>query len=189
MAQGFTISASASGLTAGNIRTGLPCLTLLHIWPTMIERQPAIWSTINGHAVVVATCPPGETGDVNAGRLTGPNIHVAVLVGIRGGILSLEVSEDVHLSNRQFEIVGTTGNTDQRQTTTFANQAIRPRRCSALKQRISSRTLGLNDKLFKAAYHHTSDYRSKCTTCDLGELIQWTHRHRQRSVPNRQAAR
>lgn len=50
---------------------------------------------INGHAVVVATCPQGKAGNVNAGRLTGsmfktfPNIRMAVLVGIGGGIPSM----------------------------------------------------------------------------------------------------
>ena len=55
---------------------------------------------INGHAVVIATCSQGETGNVNAGRLTGamfktfPNIRMAVLVGIGGGIPRLTISDD-----------------------------------------------------------------------------------------------
>lgn len=45
-----------------------------------------------GHNVIIATCPPGLTGNVNAGRVTGamfktfPCIRMAVLVGIGGGI-------------------------------------------------------------------------------------------------------
>lgn len=45
-----------------------------------------------GHNVVVATCPPGLSGNVNASRVAGPmfktfaNIRMAVLVGIGGGV-------------------------------------------------------------------------------------------------------
>jgi nucleoside phosphorylase len=65
--------------------------------------------SINGHAVVVASCSQGATGNVNAGRLTGPlfktfpNIRMVVLVGIGGGIPRAEASEDslddVHLGD------------------------------------------------------------------------------------------
>ena len=68
-----------------------------------------IYGTINGHAVVVASCPQGETGNVNAGRLTGslfktfPNIRMTVLVGIGGGIPRSAASEsslkNVHLGD------------------------------------------------------------------------------------------
>ena len=64
---------------------------------------------INGHTVVIATCSQGETGNVNAGRLTGsmfktfPNIRMAVLVGIGGGIprsiLSDDPLENLHLGD------------------------------------------------------------------------------------------
>ncbi|KAF2802720.1 kinesin light chain [Mytilinidion resinicola] len=73
------------------------------------DENTYICGTINGHNVVIATCPPGETGNVNAGRLTGPmfktfpNIRMAVLVGIGGGIPSPTPSEDslknIHLGD------------------------------------------------------------------------------------------
>lgn len=56
--------------------------------------------TINGHTVVIATCPPGATGNLNAGHLTRdmfntfPSIRMAVLVGIGGGIPRQNISED-----------------------------------------------------------------------------------------------
>ncbi|OAK95334.1 purine and uridine phosphorylase [Phaeosphaeriaceae sp. SRC1lsM3a] len=115
---------------------------------THYDENTYICGTINGHAVVVATCPPGETGNVNAGRLTGslfktfPNIRMAVLVGIGGGIpLAITPKEslnDVHLGDvvvgwpgdgkpaciyhdrgrskvdGQFELVGTMQNPDRR---------------------------------------------------------------------------
>jgi nucleoside phosphorylase len=114
--------------------------------------------TINGHAVVVATCPQGATGNVNAGRLTGalfktfPNIRMAVLVGIGGGIPRAEASEDslgdVHLgdvvvgwpgdgkpaciyhergrskTDGQFEMVGTMQDPDWRLTSALGFLAI-----------------------------------------------------------------
>ncbi|KAH7088968.1 hypothetical protein FB567DRAFT_591081 [Paraphoma chrysanthemicola] len=117
---------------------------------THYDDNTYICGSIGGHTVVVATCPQGETGNVNAGRLTGamfrtfPNIRMAVLVGIGGGIPSSEVSEDplenVHLGDvvvgwpgdgrpacvyhdrgrskgdGHFELVGTVGNPDWRLT-------------------------------------------------------------------------
>jgi nucleoside phosphorylase len=119
-------------------------------YDTHYDENTYICGSVNGHAVVVATCPPGETGNVNAGRLTGsmfktfPNIRMAVLVGIGGGIPRPEVSEDalenLHLGDvvvgwpgdgkpacvyhdrgrskgdGQFEMVGTMGNPDWRLT-------------------------------------------------------------------------
>lgn len=113
---------------------------------THYDENTYICGTINGHAVVVATCPQGETGNVNAGRLTGsmyktfPNIRMAVLVGIGGGIPRPTVSKDpfdnIHLGdvvvgwpgdgkpacvynnrgrskvNGQFKIIGTMQNPD-----------------------------------------------------------------------------
>lgn len=61
-----------------------------------------------GHNVVLATCPPGMTGNVNATRVTGPmfktfpNIRMAVLVGIGGGVPSRPAADarrDVHLGD------------------------------------------------------------------------------------------
>ncbi|KAF1940357.1 kinesin light chain [Clathrospora elynae] len=187
-------------------------------YDTHYDENTYTCGTINGHAVVVATCPPGETGNVNAGRLTGsmfktfPNIRMAVLVGIGGGIPSPEVSENalenVHLGDvvvgwpgdgkpacvyhdrgrskgdGQFEMVGTMGNPDWRLTnalgvlvvddelgqTTFIDQLARLQRSKA-KTKFARPGLE-HDKLFKAAYRHAGDYRSKCTTCDLSELVQ-----------------
>ncbi|KAH8723879.1 kinesin light chain, partial [Phaeosphaeriaceae sp. PMI808] len=78
-------------------------------YDTHYDENTYICGTINGHAVVVATCPPGGTGNVNAGRLTGPmfktfpNIRMAVLVGIGGAIPRLTPSEDplddIHLGD------------------------------------------------------------------------------------------
>jgi nucleoside phosphorylase len=79
-------------------------------YDTHYDENTYLCGKINGHAVVVATCPQGATGNVNAGRLTGslfktfPNIRIAVLVGIGGGIPRLDDSEedplnDVHLGD------------------------------------------------------------------------------------------
>ncbi|KAI9700484.1 MAG: hypothetical protein M1820_006783 [Bogoriella megaspora] len=64
---------------------------------------------LSGHTVVLATCPKGMTGNVNAARLTAsmfktfPNIRIALLVGIGGGVPKKESSdnalEDVHLGD------------------------------------------------------------------------------------------
>ncbi|KAJ4286529.1 hypothetical protein N0V90_013229 [Kalmusia sp. IMI 367209] len=117
-------------------------------YDTHFDDNTYICGSISGHMVVVATCPQGETGNVNAGRLTGslfktfPNIRMAILVGIGGGIPRPEVSEDslknVHLGDvvvgwpgdgkpacvyhdrgkakgdGQFELVGTMGRPDWR---------------------------------------------------------------------------
>lgn len=56
--------------------------------------------TLAGHNVVIATCPPGLTGNVNAGRVTGSmfktftGLRMAVLVGIGGGIPRAHESDD-----------------------------------------------------------------------------------------------
>ena len=93
----------------------LPACLMLdeeHLTPeydTRYDDNTYIYGTINGHAVVVASCPQGETGNVNAGRLTGslfktfPNIRMTVLVGIGGGIPRSAASEsslkNVHLGD------------------------------------------------------------------------------------------
>lgn len=73
------------------------------------DENTYVFGAINGHAVVIATCPQGLTGNVNAGHLTGAmfksfrNIRVAVLVGIGGGIPRHQASDDplkdVHLGD------------------------------------------------------------------------------------------
>ncbi|KAK7990382.1 kinesin light chain 3 [Apiospora arundinis] len=98
--------------------------------------------TLAGHNVVVATCAPGMTGNINAGRVAGPmfktfsGIRMAVLVGIGGGVPRAQPS-DVHLgdvavvwpsdggpacvyydsgrwhTDRQFEMLGTINRPDQ----------------------------------------------------------------------------
>lgn len=53
-----------------------------------------------GHNVVIATCPPGLTGNVNAGEVSGPMfktfsaVRMAVLVGIGGGMPGSKPSDD-----------------------------------------------------------------------------------------------
>ena len=118
------------------------------LYNTHFDENAYICGAINGHTVVIATCPQGETGNVNAGRLTGsmfksfPNIRMAVLVGIGGGIPRSPPSEDplhdIHLGDvvvgwpgdgkpacvyhdrgrskvgGQFEMVGTMQNPDWR---------------------------------------------------------------------------
>lgn len=78
-------------------------------YDTHYDENTYICGAIQGHAVAIATCPHGETGNVNAGRLTGsmfktfPNIRMAVLVGIGGGIPQADVLEDpldnIHLGD------------------------------------------------------------------------------------------
>ncbi|KAL8751945.1 MAG: hypothetical protein Q9184_005895 [Pyrenodesmia sp. 2 TL-2023] len=78
-------------------------------YDTHYDENTYICGTIKGHTVVIATCPQGETGNVNAGRLTGPmfktfpNIRMAVLVGIGGGIPRAQDCEnaldDIHLGD------------------------------------------------------------------------------------------
>lgn len=78
-------------------------------YDTYYDENTYVCGTINGHAVVVGTCPPGGTGNVNAGRLTGPmfktfpNIRMAVLVGVGGGIPREQVPDDaldnIHLGD------------------------------------------------------------------------------------------
>ncbi|KAF2439208.1 purine and uridine phosphorylase [Karstenula rhodostoma CBS 690.94] len=69
-------------------------------YDTHYDENTYICGTINSHAIVVATCAQGETGNINAGRLTGymfktfPNIRMALLVGIGGGIPHAITSED-----------------------------------------------------------------------------------------------
>lgn len=109
---------------------------------TTYDDNTYICGMIKGHRVVIATLPKGLTGNVNASRLTGPlfksfpNIKIALLVGIGGGVPRSEPSndplEDIHLGdvvvgwpgdgkpgviyheqgramvNDEFEIVGTT---------------------------------------------------------------------------------
>jgi hypothetical protein len=118
------------------------------LYNTHFDENAYICGAINGHNVVIATCPQGETGNVNAGHLTGsmfksfPNIRMAVLVGIGGGIPRSPPSEDplhdIHLGDvvvgwpgdgkpacvyhdrgrskvgGQFEMVGTMQNPDWR---------------------------------------------------------------------------
>lgn len=76
---------------------------------THFDENTYVCGAINGHAVVIATCPQGETGNVNAGRLTGsmfktfPSIRMALLVGTGGGIPRSTASnnplEDLHLGD------------------------------------------------------------------------------------------
>jgi hypothetical protein len=66
-------------------------------------------STIASHNIIIATCPPRLTGNINAGRLTGSmfktftSLGIALLVGIGGGIPyereSDNPTENVHLGD------------------------------------------------------------------------------------------
>lgn len=76
---------------------------------THYDENTYICGELNGHTVVIATFALGENGNLNAGRLTGsmfktfPNIRMAVLVGIGGGIPQPDISEDplenIHLGD------------------------------------------------------------------------------------------
>ncbi|KAF1981079.1 kinesin light chain, partial [Aulographum hederae CBS 113979] len=76
---------------------------------THYDENTYIFGIISGHAVVIATCPSGLTGNVNAGKLTGsmfktfPNIKMALLVGIGGGVpYSIpreDPLQDIHLGD------------------------------------------------------------------------------------------
>jgi nucleoside phosphorylase len=78
-------------------------------YDTQYDENTYIYGAIGGHTVVIATCPQGQTGNVNAGRLTGtmfktfPNIRMAVLVGIGSGIPRVNASkdplDDIHLGD------------------------------------------------------------------------------------------
>ncbi|ORY67656.1 nucleoside phosphorylase domain-containing protein [Pseudomassariella vexata] len=83
-----------------------------HIPPsydTSYDDNTYIFGAMAGHTVVIATCPKGLIGNVNAGRLTGsmfktfPNIRMAVLVGIGGGVTlpapGDDPLQDVHLGD------------------------------------------------------------------------------------------
>ncbi|KAF2202161.1 kinesin light chain [Delitschia confertaspora ATCC 74209] len=84
---------------------------------THYDENTYVCGAIADHTVVIATCPHGETANVNAAWLTGsifktfPNIGMAVLVGIGGGIPQPEVSEDalddIHLGD---VVIGWAGN-------------------------------------------------------------------------------
>jgi nucleoside phosphorylase len=79
------------------------------LYDTRYDDNAYIFGSINGHTVVIATLPQGETGNVNAGRLTAlmfktfRNIQMALLVGIGGGIpgpvVSQDALENIHLGD------------------------------------------------------------------------------------------
>jgi nucleoside phosphorylase len=76
---------------------------------TNYDENTYVFGSIEGHEVVLASLPKGETGNTNAGRLTGamfhtfPNIKIALLVGIGGGVprphLSPEPLQNIHLGD------------------------------------------------------------------------------------------
>lgn len=67
------------------------------------------FGSMEGHNVVIVTCPAGLTGNVNAGRVAGPmfktfsGLRMALLIGIGGGIPranpSNDPTEDVHVGD------------------------------------------------------------------------------------------
>lgn len=78
-------------------------------YDTHYDENTYICGTINSHAIVIATCGQGDTGNINTGRLTGsmfktfPNIRMALLVGIGGGIphtiTPKDPLDDIHLGD------------------------------------------------------------------------------------------
>jgi nucleoside phosphorylase len=78
-------------------------------YDTHYDENAYIFGSIHNHAVVIATCPRGRTGNVNAGRLSYPmfktftKIRMALLVGIGGGIPSPQIFPDplknIHLGD------------------------------------------------------------------------------------------
>lgn len=78
-------------------------------YDTYYDENTYTCGSINGHTVVIATCSQGETGNVNAGRLTQAlfktfrNIRMVLLVGIGGGIPRPDISKDarknIHLGD------------------------------------------------------------------------------------------
>lgn len=61
-------------------------------YDTAYDDNVYVFGAMVGHNVVIATCPQGMTGNVNAGRLAGPlfntfsKVRMALLVGIGGGV-------------------------------------------------------------------------------------------------------
>jgi len=79
------------------------------LYETAYDDNVYILGAMAGHNLVIATCPKGMTGNVNAGRLAGPlfksfpSIRMALLVGIGGGVprrvpSALSV-DDVHVGD------------------------------------------------------------------------------------------
>lgn len=78
-------------------------------YDTAYDDNIYVCGALTGHNVVIATCAPGMTGSVNAGRVTGAmfktfsSIRMAVLVGIGGGVPRAQAPddpiEDVHLGD------------------------------------------------------------------------------------------
>ena len=78
-------------------------------YDTAYDDNVYIFGAMAGHNLVIATCPKGMTGNVNAGRLAGPlfktfpNIRMTLLVGIGGGVPRLVPSKsstnDVHVGD------------------------------------------------------------------------------------------
>ncbi|KAI9148795.1 kinesin light chain [Paramyrothecium foliicola] len=78
-------------------------------YDTSYDDNIYICGSMAGHNVVIATCPPGLTGNVNAGHVTGsmfktfPGIRMALLVGIGGGVPVAYSSDDptknIHLGD------------------------------------------------------------------------------------------
>lgn len=78
-------------------------------YDTHYDENTYICGSIYGHAVVIASCAPGEAGYTNASSITAsmfetfPDIRLAMLVGIGGGIPSQQDTEDaledVHLGD------------------------------------------------------------------------------------------
>lgn len=78
-------------------------------YDTTYDDNIYICGSMAGHNIIIATCPPGLTGNINAGRVTTPmfkifsSIRMAVLIGIGGSVphaqQSEDPTEDVHLGD------------------------------------------------------------------------------------------
>ncbi|KAI1330265.1 nucleoside phosphorylase domain-containing protein [Xylariaceae sp. FL0255] len=78
-------------------------------YDTAYDDDVYIFGNMAGHNLVIATCPKGMAGNVNAGRLAGPlfksfpTIRMALLVGICGGVPrpvpSASSVDDVHVGD------------------------------------------------------------------------------------------
>lgn len=78
-------------------------------YDTSYDDNVYICGTMGGHNVVIATCPPGSTGNVNAGRVADPlfktfsSLRMTLLIGVGGGVPYAQPrddpTEDVHLGD------------------------------------------------------------------------------------------
>ncbi|KAK8029445.1 kinesin light chain [Apiospora rasikravindrae] len=139
--------------------------------------------TIAGHNVVIATCLPGLTGNINTGRVIGSmfktfsNLRIALLVGIGGGIPraypSADPTEDVHVGD---VVVGWPG--DGGPACVYYNSGkwhtdkpFEPRGIIDKPDRKFTFPGLDKDLLFQALYPYKGPNHNQCGQCDRSELI------------------